>query len=360
MKNKFIKPLTLAVALLFVFAACSSNSAPQYESARSPAGGFSTSANKSLAPEVAPTMPYYEYAADEYLSEAEIPGINPSTGGGGDEFGAAPANFERKIVRNAEITAETMDFDAASKSVEDAVKQYGGFISDRSVGGNSYYRYSDVSERTLWVSARIPSERLDEFLESVGDLINVTYRSEYSEDMSDVYFDSESRMNALLIQEERYLSILKGATEVSDIITIEAALSDLRYQIERLKGSLNRIDDRVSFSTVNINLREVSQYNIIAASPKNFGEKLVLAFSSSLSRLGRTAENTLLSAIENGPSFLFNLLLIFVVYKIITRFVPALKISALRSSIFSRKIAVKTETRTKTTVEQDKKDIDVM
>ena len=118
-------------------------------------------------------------------------------------------------------------------------------------------------------------------LDESSKLATVRNKSTSAEDITAQYYDNESRLKSLQIQEERYLEILKTATEVKDIIEIENALTDVRYEIENLTTCLNKISNLVDMATVNINIQEVSEETVAQSIPKTLGEKIRSSFVNS-------------------------------------------------------------------------------
>ena len=121
-----------------------------------------------------------------------------------------------------------------------------------------YYEEKNYCLRFASYKINVPSDKLDDFLDESSKLATVRNKSTSAEDITAQYYDNESRLKSLQIQEERYLEILKTATEVKDIIEIENALTDVRYEIENLTTCLNKISNLVDMATVNINIRKLA------------------------------------------------------------------------------------------------------
>ena len=111
------------------------------------------------------------------------------------------------------------------------------------------------------------------------------------------------------LQEERLLDILSKAEKLDDVITLEQALSEVRYEIESLTASLRRMDSQVAYSTLNIDLSEVVDYQQPSIQPKSFGERIAAVWSRSVERMGDIAEGLVLFAVEALPSILLFLVL---------------------------------------------------
>ena len=207
---------------------------------------------------------------------------------------------ERKIIKSSQLSLETAKFNDVINSLEDMVKSYGGYIASSSIdaeGINNNYQCLRFASYKI----NVPSDKLDDFLDESSKLATVRNKSTSAEDITTQYYDNESRLKSLKIQEERYLEILKTATEVKDIIEIENALTDVRYEIENLTTCLNKISNLVDMATVNINIQEVSQETVAQSVPKTLGEKISSSFVNSLKKIKEFSINTVIFIIAAIP-----------------------------------------------------------
>lgn len=207
---------------------------------------------------------------------------------------------ESKIIKSSQLSLETAKFNDVINSLEDMVKSYGGYIASSSIdaeGINNNYQCLRFASYKI----NVPSDKLDDFLDESSKLATVRNKSTSAEDITAQYYDNESRLKSLQIQEERYLEILKTATEVKDIIEIENALTDVRYEIENLTTCLNKISNLVDMATVNINIQEVSQETVAQSVPKTLGEKISSSFVNSLKKIKEFSINTVIFIIAAIP-----------------------------------------------------------
>ena len=207
---------------------------------------------------------------------------------------------ERKIIKSSQLSLETAKFNDVINSLEDMVKSYGGYIASSSIdaeGINNNYQCLRFASYKI----NVPSDKLDDFLDESSKLATVRNKSTSAEDITAQYYDNESRLKSLQIQEERYLEILKTATEVKDIIEIENALTDVRYEIENLTTCLNKISNLVDMATVNINIQEVSQETVAQSVPTTLGEKISSSFVNSLKKIKEFSINTVIFIIAAIP-----------------------------------------------------------
>ena len=64
------------------------------------------------------------------------------------------------------------------------------------------------------------------------------------------------------------------------IIQLQQELSNVRYQIESIQGTLRRLDSQIAYSTVTITIREVYESTVIQTPPKTLGQRISYTFSN--------------------------------------------------------------------------------
>jgi hypothetical protein len=253
------------------------------------------------APAAAPAAPMEDYlnmetggfAMDESMAEYDTDAAMPeSPVTGGEIAGPQAGTFldSRKVIRNASLDLQTLEFDRAVASVEAITAAFGGYMESSYISGRDINYSSSVeygSARHASFTVRIPSNSLDAFLYSFsGSEFNVIGKNTSANDITDSYFDSQARLDSLKLQEQRLLGMLDGATELEYMIQLEQELMRVRYEIESLTSQLNRMDSYISHSTVNINLNEVVRYAQVEALPATFGERISQAFTNSWRAFG--------------------------------------------------------------------------
>lgn len=225
-----------------------------------------------------------ELAAEEYdeLAEAEY-----DTGADTGQTEQMPEGG-RKLIRTASLEVETENYDLLLANIEQQVAQLGGYIEDiSSYSGNNYVSVQEKDafrDRCASITARIPQQRLDEFLDGIGEEANVIGRSESTEDVTLQYVDLESHKKALQTEQERLLKFMEQAETVEDLITIESRLSEVRYQLESMESQLRSYDNRIDYSTVYMSVNEVEKYTPPA--DVSVGERIRDGFLESLSGVG--------------------------------------------------------------------------
>lgn len=321
MKKQFISVLAVMLALTVGLLGCGGGRKT---------GSAAQVVNGSVAHDTAAST---SMAAPPYFPEPEEPEMSDIAYDEDAGFFVGETSVEavptppdtRKIIRHANMDLETMEFDAAMADIQKAVAAAGGYIESQSQGGGTSYavrgRYQE--ERYANIQARIPSEKLDGVMGAVGGLCNVLSQSESMDDITDSYYDSKARLETLELQEERLLAILEKAEKLEDIITLESALSEVRYQIESLTAALRRMDSQVTYSYLNLYLQEVVEYQQVQEKPRTFGERMREAAGDGVEDMVDGLQEFSIAAVRVGPSLLVWAVIIAAIVLIIRALVKA-------------------------------------
>ncbi len=214
----------------------------------------------------------------------------------------------RKLIRNFDISIETKNFDDVVSNIQNKTKELNGYIERSSVDTGSYYNSN--YNRYSYMTIRVPSDKLDEFVNDIKEKSNVTNISESTEDITLQYVDVESRKIALETEQERLIQLLEKAESVEDIITIENRLSEVRYKLESYTSQLRTMDNQVDYSTIDINISEVEREEKVE--PKTFFGEISERFSDNLYELIQGIRATVIGIIGSMPFIIFYGVIIFV------------------------------------------------
>ncbi len=127
-------------------------------------------------------------------------------------------NAGAKLVRRAEFSIQTEQFDQTVQALDRLVSECGGYFETASVRGGSY-RDASASRWGEYV-VRVPAERYSDFFNSAGTLGYITESSESSEDVGERYYDAETRLKTQRTKQERLLALLEQANTMEDIISL--------------------------------------------------------------------------------------------------------------------------------------------
>jgi hypothetical protein len=159
-----------------------------------------------------------------------------------------PLPEERMIVRNGDISLVVEDVLKTRDEITQMAERLGGWVVNSNI-------YGEEEETRGWISIRIPSEKFDQALAELrGMAVRVNSESTSTEDITEQYVDLESRLRNAEATESQYLALLNQATEVDDILSIYQSLSQIRYEIEQIKGRMQYLERTSAMSLISINL----------------------------------------------------------------------------------------------------------
>lgn len=164
----------------------------------------------------------------------------------------------RKWIVTMDLSVETQDLDAALTQLSDQIGQFDGYVQDQNVYNGS--NYSGRRYRSANLTVRIPVAKTEEFTAQVGDICHVVSQNKQQEDVTLTYVATESRLNALKTEETRLLELLAQAENMSDLLQIEARLTDVRYELESVTTQLRVLENQVDYATISLNIDEVRDY----------------------------------------------------------------------------------------------------
>ena len=254
------------------------------------------------------------YAGSKYEEDTtEDAAIDGGNGGITSENGLeTPVENGRKLIRTIYLSLQTTDFDEVLSDLSSKATELGGYIENSSVSGNSYYYQST---RYASYTIRIPSDKLDQFVEVVSDLGNVTQKNESVEDVTLQYVDVESRKKALETEQERLMELLSQAENMEDLLAIESKLSDVRYELENYGSQLRMLDNQIDYSTVNVDVDEVER--VTDTGDKSFFGEIEDRFNNSLYTVEQDLRGLVIVTLGSLPILLMWAVLLVVIILIV-------------------------------------------
>ncbi len=186
----------------------------------------------------------------------------------------------RKLIRNISINVETNEFETLLSNLQSKVTQLGGYVEQSDISGSRKDSIGNPDPRFANMTVRIPVNQIDSFVETVEKNGNVTNKSESTQDVTLQYSDLESRKKSLEIEQEKLWEFLEKAESIDTVITLQQRLSEIRYQLESMESQLKLYDNQVDYSTVSLNIREVTIFTPTA--PETAGTRISNGFTSNL------------------------------------------------------------------------------
>jgi len=199
----------------------------------------------------APTMPPISQSADESARGKSLAATEGEKAAGpltAESLSLPLARYDRKIIKNAEITLQVQDTAATLDQVTAVATDYNGYIVSSRVWSEGPYRLASVT-------LGIPAEQFEQVLRRLRGLaVKVLSEQASGEDVTDQYVDLESRLRNLEATQARIRTFLEQAVTVEEALEVNRQLSEIEGQIEEVKGKMNYLKERAAYSTITVYL----------------------------------------------------------------------------------------------------------
>lgn len=184
------------------------------------------------------------------VGRAEAAPSAAPAGADGDGFvdgNAIGARDDAKIIRTGSIELEVSDVPQALRTARDAIVSLGGYV-----GASNTSNFED--RPSAQITYRIPADRWEEALDALRGLNGLTTKvvTEQTEavEVTGQVIDLQARIRNLRASETALQGIAAKAVKVSDVLEVEARLTDVRGQIEQLTAQLEDLNDRAGYATL--------------------------------------------------------------------------------------------------------------
>lgn len=210
--------------------------------------------------------------ADKDLTEESRIAFSPPTPNASNQ-NSASIN-KKKIIKDGNISIKTKDIVLSKASLDKLVKQY-----------NGYYENEDLQNNDQLISynlrVRVPSDNFEKILSTIeSGKDEITNKNIQARDVSEEYYDVESRLVSKREYLNRYKALLAKASTVKDILAIEENIRVLQEEIESSVGRLKYLNDQVSYSTLNVNLYKEKDFVYKPQSQDKFSERVKKSISN--------------------------------------------------------------------------------
>lgn len=212
-----------------------------------------------------------------------------------------------KIIRSASVKYQVKDVKGITKKINNLVTLQNGYISDLRFSNNLYKKENRFT-------IKIPQNNFDVIMDSISKFAEfIDFENITSKDVTEEYIDIQTRLKTKIEIKQRYETILrKRAKTVEEILATEEKLRVIQEEIEAAQGKLQYVTNKVSLSTIEVNLYETVNYKEEPVSyTKTFSNKIKNGFSYGW----KLIENIIIGITYIWPLLLIGIVVLFYIQR---------------------------------------------
>lgn len=182
-------------------------------------------------------------------------------GAGEAQQAGSSAQQNRQLVRTATVELRATDVTAVLAQVKGLAIAEGGYSAQERSQAQS-----------ASVKVKVPGDRLDQVLESIGRLegVEVSRRELQTEDVTEQVVDVEARLANQRASVERVRGLLDRASTTAEITDVEAELTKRQSELESLQRRYETLKGQVAMSTLTVVMSSQRAPVVVAEEENNF------------------------------------------------------------------------------------------
>ena len=170
-------------------------------------------------------------------------GVNSSAGSVdlSNSFQSSENGQERKIIKTGSLSFEVKNLSETEEMISAWIEDFGGYVSNTWSNRNS-----------INITAKVPAEKFEDAMAGSGNFGILLSRSISTEDVSENYYDLETRLETRRVLQEKLENYLANAKNISELLEIERQLNDVTSELESMEKQFRRLSNQIDFSTISI------------------------------------------------------------------------------------------------------------
>lgn len=162
-----------------------------------------------------------------------------------------------KLIQEAQLQLQVSDPAGARNQLQQVIQQYNGQLLNQRT-------QTENNQTFVFLVVQVEPTQLMAFLQAVKQTAGGVVLLEHitNQDVSKQYVDLTAQLTNLELTEQELQQLLTAAQEngnsAGEVLEIFTELSTIRGSIEKIKGELNLLNQRVAWSAVEIELRQNS------------------------------------------------------------------------------------------------------
>ena len=169
---------------------------------------------------------------------------------------APSASADRKIVRTGSLELTVKSPAEAAEQVRIMAERMGGYLESAQIGGT---KEAPIANITI----RVPAVHFEDAKAGIRQLAaRVESEKTDAQDVTRQYVDLEARLHNLRAEEAQYLTIMKSAYKVDDLLSVSQKLSEVRGEIEQQQAEFQTLSKQVETVAITASFRAVADAQV--------------------------------------------------------------------------------------------------
>ena len=196
------------------------------------------------APSPAPAPPMATGNLDRVLVTLSTTTIEKTPLDSQNLSSANSGGIERKIIYTGVFVVGVYDIEKSQKDVIARLKDSGGYIERQ------------TSEALV---IRVPAEKFNDFTGLIEKVGRVYSKNIQAEDITEQYYDVELRLKTRKEYLDSLKNLLDQAGKLEEKLAVQREIASVITEIEQLEGRMRVLSSLISFSTITIEFRLISE-----------------------------------------------------------------------------------------------------
>lgn len=165
---------------------------------------------------------------------------------------AANPDWDKKIIKTANVSLELKDFNSYNKGIHQSLKAYGAYIAQE-----EQTQTNDFIQNT--VTIKVPVEQFENLMNSFsGDGIKLLEKKITTEDVTAEVVDTKGRIETKKLVRQQYMELLKQAKNMKDILEVQSEINGITEEVEAAGGRVQYLTHQAAYSTINLKYLQYS------------------------------------------------------------------------------------------------------
>jgi len=162
---------------------------------------------------------------------------------------------DRKIVRTGALELVVQRPAEAAERIAAIAAKLGGYVVNQEGGGHG------ATSASLTIC--VPAARFEEARAELRKLaVRVDSEKVEAQDVTRQYVDQDASLRNLHAEEAQYLTIMKQAHTVKDMLAVSEKISEVRGQIEQEQAEFNALSKQIETASIAISLRTEAEAQV--------------------------------------------------------------------------------------------------